>query len=110
MRPDRRRGGPEIATQGRLDTTFTDKAIVTATAPAGRAARGVARVLPLANGSQAAPYPGKVLWRVLFRCSACGCSHIAQSREEIATGRRIAPCGRAVWLIVRRTDRGRVSA
>ena len=106
MRPDIRRGGPEIATQGRLDTTFTDKAIVAGTAPVGRAPRSGALVLPLANGSQAAPYPGKVLWRVMYQCSACNHTHLAYSREEISTGKRRAPCGARVWLVVRRVYRG----
>lgn len=110
MRTETRESGPAVITpQGRPHTDLlstTDMAMVTGISGTGRLPRSVARVLPLANGSQAAPYPGKVLWRVLYRCGACGCSHIAHSREEIATGRRTAPCGRRVWLVIRRTDRG----
>jgi hypothetical protein len=62
---------------------------------------------PVAFASQAAPCAGRTRWAVMYSCGACGGTHFGRSRVELTTGKRLARCGRVVWLIISRTYRGR---
>jgi hypothetical protein len=63
------------------------------------------RGLPLAFASQAEPCAGRMLWHAMYRCGACGGTHFARSQEELITGKRLARCGRQIWLVIARTYR-----
>jgi hypothetical protein len=62
---------------------------------------------PVAFASQAAPCAGRALWHVMYSCGACGGTHFGRSPDELTTGKRLARCGRVVWLVIARTYRGR---
>ena len=62
--------------------------------------------LPVAFASQAEPCAGRAQYGLMYRCGACGATHFGRSPVEVTTGKRIARCGRTVWLIVARTYRG----
>lgn len=69
--------------------------------PAGRRA-------PVANASLYEPTPTRTWWWISLRCPHCGSVHLGRVREEAqAAGLRRTGCGRRVWVIVRRTYRGR---
>jgi hypothetical protein len=63
------------------------------------------RALPLAFASQAEPCAGRTMWHAMYRCGACGGTHFARSQEELVTGKRLARCGRVIWLVISRTYR-----
>lgn len=62
---------------------------------------------PIAHASQAAPCAGRTQWHLMYACGACGGTHFGRSPVEVKTGKRLARCGRVVWLRVMRTYRGR---
>jgi hypothetical protein len=64
------------------------------------------RRLPVAFASQAAPCANRTRWAVMYQCGACGGTHFGRSPVELTTGKRLARCGRVVWLVVARTYRG----
>lgn len=62
---------------------------------------------PTSHASQAAPCAGRSTWHVMYQCGACGGTHFGPSPVELKTGKRLARCGRVVWLVIARTYRGR---
>jgi hypothetical protein len=60
---------------------------------------------PVAHASQAAPSAGRRWWHVMYQCGACGGTHFGRSPVELKTGKRLARCGRVVWLKIARTYR-----
>ena len=61
----------------------------------------------MAFASQAAPCAGRTQWALIYQCHACGGTHLGRSPVEVTTGKRLARCGRVVWLVISRTYRGR---
>lgn len=62
---------------------------------------------PIAHASQAAPCAGRTQWHIMYACTACGGTHFGRSPVELKTGKRLARCGRVVWLVIARTYRAR---
>jgi hypothetical protein len=62
---------------------------------------------PIAHASQAAPCAGRTQWHLMYQCGACGGTHFGRSPVELKTGKRLARCGRVVWLVIARTYRPR---
>ncbi len=75
--------------------------------PRNGQAAGKRRGLPVAHASQAAPCAGRTQWHVMYQCTACGGTHFGRSAVELSTGKRLARCGRLVWLVISRTYRAR---
>lgn len=82
---------------------------ITAAAPAERPAASADIVTDvggkrraLAFGSQAAPCGERKQWHTMYRCGACGGTHFARSKTELTTGKRLARCGKVVWLVIAR--------
>jgi hypothetical protein len=64
--------------------------------------------LPAASASLYEPAAGRTWWWLSIRCPHCGSVHLGRVRQEDeAPGPRRTGCGRRVWVIVRRTYRGR---
>ena len=62
---------------------------------------------PVAHASQAAPCAGRSTWHIMYQCGACGGTHFGRSPVELKTGKRLARCGKVVWLKIARTYRPR---
>lgn len=56
----------------------------------------------VAFGSQAEPCAGRTMWHVMYRCGTCNGTHFGRSREALTTGKKLARCGRVVWLVIAR--------
>jgi hypothetical protein len=100
QRHTRPRSTSQVATTATITnaTTVTDAGEI-------QQARGPAR-LPVAFASQAAPCAGRALWHVMYQCGACNGTHFGRSHEELVTSKRLARCGRVVYLVIARTYRG----
>jgi hypothetical protein len=116
--PPGQRSGPRSETEGRPEIKALAKA--TGTSPGEEvmpsllivrhdrdSRQSLARRLPLAFASEAAPCDKRTQWAVMYQCGACGGTHFGRSRTEMTTGKRRARCGRVVWLVIARVYRGR---
>jgi hypothetical protein len=92
--------GPKADSLAKGHQGFAD-AMVTDAGDNGRPPPG-GRVLSLAFASQAEPSAGRTTWHIMYACHACGGTHFGRSREQLVTGKRLARCGRRVWLIISR--------
>ncbi len=107
------RGGPQVTQPGSrlnadaLVTGHHANADIVTDASVNKRGEPRRRSLPVAFASQAEPCAGRTLWHAMYRCGACNGTHFARSREELTTGKRLARCGRVVWLVVARTYRAR---
>jgi hypothetical protein len=70
------------------------------------------RSLPVAFASQAAPCEGRTQYGLMYRCPVCSGTHFGRSPVQLVTGKRVARCGRMVWLVIARnyTSPGRGAA
>jgi hypothetical protein len=64
------------------------------------------RSLPVAFASQAAPCEDRTQFGLMYRCPICSGTHFGRSPVQVTTGRRLARCGRMVWLAVARNYSG----
>lgn len=60
------------------------------------------RRLPVAFASQAAPCEGRTQYGLMYRCPVCSGTHFGRSPVQLVTGKRVARCGRVVWLVIAR--------
>jgi hypothetical protein len=58
--------------------------------------------LPVAFASQAAPCEGRAQYGIMYRCPICSGTHFGRSPDQLISGKRLARCGRMIWLVIAR--------